>query len=315
MPLDPQAGEFLDKLKRSRAPLMHQLSVEEARGLVVPLRVPREPDVTVANRVIPGPGGDLPLRIYTPQQAGSAPSPVVVYFHGGGWVVGSIASHDALCRRMCSRSGCVFLSVDYRLAPEHKYPAAVDDAYAATAWAAAHAVELGGDPGKMAVAGDSAGGNLAAAVCLKARDQQGPAISAQVLIYPITDYLPDFKSYRTNGRDYFLTTDSVVWFWDHYLGSKLQATEVLASPLREEDLTGLPTALVLVAEFDPLLDEGLAYADRLEQAGVQVECFVADGQIHGFLRRLDLFERARTMTDELAAAMQRVLRDASAMRR
>jgi len=135
MPLDPQAREFLDKLERSRAPQMHQLTPEEARGLVVPLRVPREADVTVANRAIEGPGGVLPIRIYTPQQGAAGPRPIVLYFHGGGWVVGSIASHDALCRRLCSRSGCIFISVDYRLAPEHKYPAAVEDAYAATAWA------------------------------------------------------------------------------------------------------------------------------------------------------------------------------------
>ncbi len=309
MPLDPQARDFLDKLERSRAPQMHQLSPEEARSLVVPLRVPREPDVTIANRTIPGPASELPIRIYTPQQGDAGPRPVVVYFHGGGWVVGSIASHDALCRRLCSRSGCIFISVDYRLAPEHKYPAAVDDAFAATQWAAAHAAELGGDPARIAVAGDSAGGNLAAAVCLKARDQHGPAIAAQVLIYPITDYLPDFESYETNGSDYFLTNESIVWFWDHYLASKIQATEVLASPLREENFAGLPTALVLVAEFDPLRDEGLAYADRLEQAGVKVERFMADGQIHGFLRRLDLFDRAGTMADDLGAALRRVLRN------
>jgi acetyl esterase len=307
MPLDPQARDFLDKLERSRAPQMHQLSVEEARGLVVPLRVPREPDVTVANRTIPGPAGELPVRIYSPQQETAGPRPVVVYFHGGGWVVGSISSHDALCRRLCSRSGCIFISVDYRLAPEHKYPAAVDDAFAATQWAADHAAELGGVPARIAVAGDSAGGNLAAAVCLKAKDDGGPAIALQVLIYPITDYLPDFESYRTNGRDYFLTNESIVWFWDHYLASKLQATEVLASPLRAEDLTGLPAALVLVAEFDPLRDEGVVYADRLEEAGVHVERFMADGQIHGFLRRIDLFDSANTMCDELGAALRRVL--------
>jgi len=159
----------------------------------------------------------------------------------------------------------------------------------------------------VGVAGDSAGGNLAAVVCLKARAEQGPAIAAQILIYPITDYLPDFESYRTNGRDYFLTHDSMVWFWEHYLASQEQGTEVLASPLREKDLAGLPPALVLVAEFDPLLDEGLAYADRLEQAGVHVERFVGDGQIHGFLRRLDLFDRAAAMCDELGGAMARVL--------
>ncbi|MBL8851551.1 MAG: alpha/beta hydrolase [Planctomycetaceae bacterium] len=307
MPLDPQAREFLEKLERANAPQMHSLSVEDARALVVKLRMPREPGVEVSNRVIPGPGGDLPIRIYAPDGSQAAPLPVVLYFHGGGWVVGSISSHDALCRRLCSRSGCILISVEYRLAPEHKYPAAVDDAFAATAWAAANAAEIGGDPQRIAVAGDSAGGNLAAAVCLLARDRREPQIAAQLLIYPITDYLPDLESYRRNGRDYFLTNDSMAWFWNHYLASPDQGAEVSASPLRAANLSGLPAALVVVAEFDPLLDEGLAYADRLKQSGVHVETFFADGQIHGFLRRLDLFDRANTLCEELGAALSRVL--------
>lgn len=318
MPLDPQARDFLDKLQRARAPEMHQLSPEDARALVVPLRVEREPLANVENRTIPGPAGPLPVRIYHPLRADDTqpgPLPVVVYYHGGGWVVGSIASHDALCRRLCSRSGCIVISVEYRLAPEHKCPAAVDDAFAAVAWAAAHASELGGDPNRIAVAGDSAGGNLAAAVCHLAQQHRGPAIAAQLLIYPIVDYFPDTESYRRNGVGYFLTADSMAWFWQHYLQSVEQAAEITVSPLRAADLSGQPPALVMVAEFDPLRDEGLAYADRLEQAGVRVERFFADGQIHGFLRRLDLFDRARTMCDELASALHRVLVDASAMRR
>lgn len=307
MPLDPQARDFLDKLERSRAPKMHELSPEDARALVVPLRVPRDPSVTVENRTIPGPAGALPVRFYQPAEPHGA-LPVVVFFHGGGWVVGSIASHDAMCRRLCSQSRCVLLSVEYRLAPEHKYPAAVNDAFAATQWAANHGREIGGDPARIAVAGDSAGGNLAAAVCLMARDRGGPAIAAQVLIYPITDYMPDFESYHRNGRGYFLDTEAIVWFWRQYLANEAQADEVTASPLRTRDLSGLPTALVLIAEYDPLADEGVAYADRLEEAGVRVERFMADGQIHGFLRRLDVFDQAAAMCDKLAAAASRVLR-------
>ncbi|MFO1095852.1 MAG: alpha/beta hydrolase [Planctomycetaceae bacterium] len=306
MPLDPQARDFLDKLERSRAPQMHELSPEDARALVVPLRVPRDPSVKIENRTIPGPAGELPARIYRPTEQRAA-LPIVLYFHGGGWVVGSITSHDALCRRMCGQSGCIVLSVDYRLAPEHKYPAAVDDAFAATRWAAAHAQELGGDPGRIAVAGDSAGGNLAAAVCLLARERGGPPLAAQLLIYPITDYMPDFESYRRNGRGYFLEAEAIAWFWQHYLANATQAVEITASPLRATDLSGLPTALILVAEYDPLLDEGVAYADRLEQAGVRVERFMAHGQIHGFMRRLDVFDQAVAMCDELAVALRRVL--------
>lgn len=311
MPLDPQARAFLDKLQRAGAPRMHDLSPEDARALVMPLQMPRESMGRIGNRVIPGPAGAIPIRIYHPQRApadgGGDPPPVVVFFHGGGWVVGSISSHDALCRRLCNRSGCIVVSVEYRLAPEHKYPAAVEDAYAAAAWVSANAGEIDGDPTRIAVAGDSAGGNLAAAVCLKAQELRGPQIAAQVLIYPITDYLPDFDSYHRNGRDYFLTTESIAWFWEHYLENTEQGGEATASPLRAADLSGQPPAVVMVAEFDPLIDEGLAYADRLEQSGVRVERIVADGQIHGCLRRLDLFDRASSVCDELCAALRRVL--------
>jgi acetyl esterase len=310
MALDLQAVEFLDKLQRSRAPALHMLSPEDARALVVPLRMPREPVERIDNRMIDGPDVDLRLRIYHPHDAstgagGSSPQdgvsrPIVVYFHGGGWVVGSIASHDALCRRLCNQSACIVISVDYRLAPEHKFPAAVDDCLATTQWASDHAVELGGDPGRLAVAGDSAGGNLAAVVALLARERGGPAIARQVLIYPITDYMPDFDSYRRNGRDFFLTTETIAWFWEHYLGDPQQGGDWRASPIRAADLTGLPPALLLVAEFDPLYDEGIAYAERLESAGVAVSRVVCTGQLHGFIRRLDLFDSASIAIAQLS---------------
>lgn len=318
MPLDPQAREFLDKLQRSRAPSMHELSPDDARALVVPLRMPREELRSIENRTIPGPAGEIAARIYHPADADRNPVtsgnrvpadvesvpalslPVVVYFHGGGWVVGSIASHDALCRRLCNQAGCIIVSVEYRLAPEHKYPAALEDCFAATRWVAEHASELGGDPQRLVVSGDSAGGNLAAVVAIMARDQGGPQIARQVLIYPITDYMPEYDSYRRNGRDYFLTTESIAWFWEHYLESSAQGSEWQASPIRAADLSRLPPATVLVAEFDPLYDEGLAYADRLEAAGVPVRRIVSEGQIHGFIRRLDLFESASRAVQQLA---------------
>jgi acetyl esterase len=309
MPLDPQAREFLEKLERSRAPAMHTLSPEDARALVVPLRMPREPVARLENRVINGAAGELRIRIYHPQDAAITSvahqgRPVIVYFHGGGWVVGSIASHDGLCRRLCNQSSCIVISVDYRLAPEHKYPAAVDDCFAATQWVAEHAAELGGDSRRLAVAGDSAGGNLAAVVALLARDRGGPAIARQVLIYPITDYMPDSDSYRRKGRDYFLTTETIAWFWEQYLSDPDQGRDWRASPMWAADLRGLPPALVLVAEFDPLYDEGIAYADRLEAAGVPVSRIVCPGQIHGFIRRLDLFDSAARAAEQLSVDLR-----------
>jgi acetyl esterase len=348
MPLDPQCQAFLDKLARSHAPPMHTLPPEEARALVVPLLTPKERMARIENRCVPGPGGDIPIRIYHPlPQAGPlhrsdeevrrggddsptrpssphllipssysadphlvpAPSrPVVLFFHGGGWVLGSVASHDALCRRLSHESVCIVASVEYRLAPEHKYPAAVQDCLAATQWVGEHAAELGGDPARIAVVGDSAGGNLAAVVARLARDRGGPPLAFQVLIYPITDYLPGFKSYERNGTGYFLTTEDVRWFWRNYLNDPSEGRQPDAAPLRAEDLSALPPALVLVAEYDPLLDEGLAYADRLEAAGVPVERIVCDGMVHGFVRRLDAYDRARTVVRHLARSLRAALR-------
>ncbi len=349
MPLDPQCQAFLDKLNRSQAPPMHTLPPEEARALVVPLRMPREPVGRMEDRKVPGPACDIPIRLYyplpevetrheqdealerqteqdpvtrpssphllisssdstRPTLAPTASRPIVVFFHGGGWVLGSIASHDALCRRLCNQSACIVVSVEYRLAPEHKYPAAVDDAFAATQWVAAHASELGADPGRLAVVGDSAGANLAAVVALRARQRCGPKLACQVLIYPITDYLPDFESCRTNGDGYFLTTETVAWFWQLYLNDPSEGRHIEASPLRAEDVAGLPPAVVLVAEFDPLRDEGLAYADRLESAGVPVERILCEGMIHGFVRRLDTFDRAGHVVEKLARSLRAALK-------
>jgi acetyl esterase len=258
------------------------------------------------NRAVPqyfGSPGDHAIPAGSERQA----LPVVVFFHGGGWVLGSIASHDALCRRLCNSSGCLVMSVDYRLAPEHKFPAAVDDCFAATEWVAAHASELGGDSRRLAVGGDSAGGNLAAVVAILARDRGGPQLAYQMLLYPITDFMPDTESYRRNGSDYFLTTSTVAWFWNHYLNESSEGAHWTASPMRAASLSGLPPALVLVAEFDPLFDEGLRFAERLELAGVPVERMTCAGQIHGFLRRLDSFDQAVATANELGQTLRRVL--------
>ena len=313
MPLDPQAEEFLKKLASSHAPPMETLSVADARALAIPPRVPREPMGNIENRLLPGPAGGIPVRIYHPVGSSGAdetksPLPVVVFFHGGGWVIGSIGSYDAMCRRLCNESGCIFISVEYRLAPEHRFPAAVDDCFNATLWAAEHSGELGGDQQRIGVAGDSAGGNLAAVVSMLARDRGGPPIAHQLLIYPITDYMPDLDSYSRLGTGHFLTRATIAWFWELYLNDVSEADCPEVSPLRADNHTDLPPATVFVAEYDPLIDEGLAYADKLESANVPVERIVCPGQIHGFLRRLDTFDQARSSCTGLGQSLRRALR-------
>ncbi len=298
MPLTPEAQAYLDAFHATGTPL-HTVTPEKSRELVAPLKTKREPVSATRDIWIAGPAGELAARVYTPQVAEESDElfPTVIFFHGGGWVVGSIESHDALCRRLCNAAGAMVLSVDYRLAPEARYPAAAEDAYAATVWASKFIENFGGDPTRLIVCGDSAGGNLAASVALMARDRGGPAIAGQWLLYPITDHRFDTASYHENGEGYFLTTETMKWFWDHYLGDTGRGGEPYASPLRG-DLARLPPTVMLTAEYDPLRDEGLAYADRLEAAGVRVERVACEGQIHGFLRRVDLFPQAVTSAVE-----------------
>jgi acetyl esterase len=257
---------------------------------------------SVVDRRIPGPAGDIPVRVYTPN--GTAPFPLLVYFHGGGWVLGGIDTHDGTCRSLANGAGCVVVSVDYRLAPEHRYPAAAEDCCAATQWAAAHAAELGADARRVAVGGDSAGGNLAAVVALMARDRGGPALVLQLLIYPATDARFDTASYRDNADGYLLTAADMRWFWDHYLGDSGRGAEPYASPLRAADLSGLPPALVITAEFDPLRDEGEAYAKRLEDAGVASRLSRYDGMIHGFFGMGQMIDRANAAVGEACANLK-----------
>lgn len=228
------------------------------------------------------PGRNIAARFYVPENAGETP-PVVMYFHGGGWVLGSLDTHDGTCRELARASGAAVLSVDYRLAPEARYPAAAEDCYDACIWAEANADQLGIDASRMAVAGDSAGGNLAAAVSLMARDRGGPALRHQMLIYPVTDTNFETTSYVSNGGgEYFLSTGSMQWFWGHYLGETSPLDASLARVLHVEDLTGLPSATVITAQYDPLKDEGDAYAKRLTDAGIATDHQVAEGMIHGF---------------------------------
>jgi acetyl esterase len=279
------------------------MPVDEARRVIeegAPVMF-GEPDAvgSVVDRSLPGP---VPVRIYEPP--GSARDlPVLVYFHGGGWVYGSLDTHDGVCRALCARTPCIVVAVDYRLAPEHRFPAAVEDAWAATAWVAEHARSLGGDPDRIAVGGDSAGGNLAAVIALRARDR-GLELRHQLLVYPVTDSDFETASYVAKADGYGLTRSAMRWYWDHYMGPDGDPTDPEAAPLRAPDLAGVAPAFVLTAEYDPLCDEGEAYAARLEAAGVPVRLTRYDGLIHGFIRMPAIIDRTQGALDECAGALR-----------
>ncbi|MFP8878133.1 MAG: alpha/beta hydrolase, partial [Myxococcota bacterium] len=267
MPLDPQARFVLDQLEAVGMPDFANVDPETARNLTSAGIIPStEAVAAIDDRTIPGPDGEIPVRIYTPE--GTGPFAVLVFFHGGGWVICGLDSHDGICRTLANKVGCVVVSVDYRLAPEHPFPAAPEDCFAATTWVAANAASIGADPDRIAIGGDSAGGNLAAAVALMAREHGGPALCHQMLVYPVTNHSFDTPSYTDNAEGYLLSRNAMRWFWGHYLSSDADGDNPLASVLRVEDLSGLPPAHVVTAEFDPLRDEGEAYASRLRDAGV-----------------------------------------------
>jgi acetyl esterase len=248
-------------------------------------------------------GGEIVVRLYSPSGAG--PHPALVFYHGGGWVIGDLYTHDGLCRSLTNAAGCIVASVDYRLAPEAKYPVAAEDSYAALCWLVANAPRLGIDPRRVAVGGDSAGGNLSAVVALMARDRKGPALVYQALIYPVTNHDLDTPSYHENATGYVLTRETMRWFWRHYLERAEQGGEALASPLMAPSLAGLPSALVITAACDPLRDEGEAYAARLRDAGVPVTLTRYDGMFHGFLRMTKFLDKARAAVDEVAGSLRK----------
>lgn len=305
MTLDAEVQKWLQQQAAAGAPAWETLSAEEARRQMqasIATLGPMEPVARVADLTVEGPLGEIPLRVYDP--LGSGALPVIVFFHGGGWVVGGIDSHEGYCRQLAVSAQMTVVSVDYRLAPEHRYPAAAEDAYAATKWIAEHGDAVGADTSRLVVAGDSAGGNLAAVVALMARDRGGPPIKLQLLIYPIVDHNFDTDSYLRNMVGYHLTRDTMMWFWDQYVPEPTQRDEPYASPLRAADLAGLPPALVVTAEYDPLLDEGEAYARRLEAAGTQVQLKRYAGAIHGFVRRTNLWAHARQSVSDVAAMLR-----------
>lgn len=304
MPLDPQAQAFLDQMVAFGAQPLNTLSPEDARkafDLLAELsELKPEPVAKVEDRLIPGPVGQIPIRVYTPQ--GTEPFPVLIFFHGGGFVLGSIKIYEELCRALTNGADCIVVSVDYRVAPEHKFPAAVEDCYAATKWVAGNAKAIGGDPTHIAVGGDSAGGNLAAVVSLMARDQGTSPLVYQLLVYPTTSFALDTPSCQENADGYFLTRDDMVWFRNLYLRSNADRDDPYASPLQAQDLRGLPSALVITAEFDPLRDEGEAYAARLREADVAVVCTRYNGMIHGFLSMP--FDQGKKGRQEVVAALR-----------
>jgi acetyl esterase len=304
VPLDPQARALIDTMQAAGAPV-ETLTPEQARDASAQRRarmpVEAEPVADVHDRIIDGPGGPLTVRVYRPEAENILP--VVVFFHGGGWVMCDLDSHDGFCRTVTNAVGCVVVSVDYRRAPEHPYPAAAEDAYAATAWVAANAAGLGVDPHRLVVMGDSAGGNLAAAVTLLARDRGGPAIALQSLLYPVTDRDFETSSYQEFGVNHFLTTAAMKWYWKHYLADSADP-DGAAAPLRATDLTGLPPAHVVTAECDPLRDEGMAYAQRLAESGVPTRAKSYEGGFHGFLTLPPLLEVTRLATAEVCGVLR-----------
>jgi len=305
VPLDPQMQAVRDQRERDHVPPLYAMSLADARAadLASILQSGGEPEPVyeVADLTISGPGGDLPLRLYRP--SGERPLPTLLYFFGGGWVLGTIDTADGVSRSLANSSGALVAVVGYRLAPEYPFPAGVQDCYAAVRWVAEHADEIGADPARLAVGGDSAGGNLAAAVALRARDD-GPALAGQLLVYPNTDQLADDQSMRAANDPFLFNRHSVAWYRQHYLAHPGDAADPLASPLRAESLAGLPPALVITAEYDPLRDQGEAYARRLAENGVQVDLSRYPGMAHGFFTMAGAVDASRAAIAQAASRLR-----------
>lgn len=300
--LDPEVAAYL-KHVRSRPPV-HLLSIEELRRDIDKLRdaYPPKPVGKVENTEIPGPGGKIPVRIYTPK--GNGPFPLVVFYHGGGWCIGSLDSHDSLCAELTNRIPAIVFSVGYRLAPEHAFPAAVDDCYAALKYAAKNSARLNAKINYLAVMGDSAGATLAAAVSLKSKEEPGPHIDLQILAYPATNLSStDSESYRLFGKGYDLDKEEIEMFRTHYMPDKKGWTNPCASPALAKDLKGMPPALIITAEFDPLRDDGKEFAERLKKSGVPVKHSLYKGVIHGFLSFVT-FSTAQAAFNEIRDAFK-----------
>jgi acetyl esterase len=303
--LHPQAKALLELIEKNGLPPTHTLAPDAARSYYRERRAYTQPAPPEMASVAAANADGTPLRVYRPLGSRADERlPVLVYFHGGGWVIGDLDTHDVLCRELATHAGCAVAAVDYRLAPEHRFPAAADDAIAATRWVRDHAGALALDPSRLAVGGDSAGGNLATVVALAARDAGDPPLAFQLLIYPATDMRRLTESHRTNGQGYLLTSDTIEYFTNHYL-DPAHYTDWRASPLLREDLAKLPPALVLTAGYDPLRDEGLAYADRLTAAGNVATQVCFDRQIHGFITMGRVIDEANAAVRVCAAELRK----------
>ncbi|HVF87646.1 MAG TPA: alpha/beta hydrolase [Pyrinomonadaceae bacterium] len=330
MPIDSDAQAVLDQFAKFKVPPIESMSPENARNAptlknaveemtaesvtarTATIAKPMPPPVgAITHQLIPGKGGDILARVFTPD--GDGPFPVLVYFHGGGWVIADLDVYEAACRTLCNEVEAVVVSVAYRQAPEHKYPAAVEDAYAATQWVIENARQLNGDPSRVAVAGESAGGNLAAVVCLKARAEGGRMPVAQLLVYPVTDARMNTASYQENANAKPLNAAMMGWFWKHYLENESQGREPYASPMMARDLAGLPPAIVITAESDPLRDEGEAYAKRLADAGVSVKSRRFDGVMHEFFGLAGVVDKATEAVTEATEGLNRVFKASSSV--
>ena len=306
--LHPQARALIDLMAERGVPPTHTLSPTDARNFYRERRTFTQPDAPQVAEVRDVMAGSIPLRLYRPAgSTGGAALPVLVYYHGGGWVIGDLDTHDVLCRALCNGADCAVVAVDYRLAPEHRFPAAFDDALAATRWVRANAASLGVDADRLAVGGDSAGGNLAAVVAIAARDAGDLPIAFQLLVYPATDMRRGHASHVTNGDGYVLTRDTIAYFHDHYIADPAHDLDWRASPLLHADLKGLPPSLLITAGYDPLRDEGLDYARALTAAGNRVSYVCFERQIHGFITMGRVLDEANTAValcgNELRRAM------------
>jgi acetyl esterase len=304
--LDPQVVAMRAQRQADDIPQLYTQTLAEARAAdlasIQAAGGAVEPVHQVIDQQVPGPAGDLPVRIYRP--AGPGPFPTLVYFFGGGWTLGSIDTADGICRLLANAVPCQVITVGYRLAPEHPFPAAVQDCCQATQWIAGHAAELQVDPDRLAVGGDSAGGNLAAVTALLARDT-GPALVAQLLVYPNTLYCSETASMRAGDDPYLFNRTSVDWYWGHYLTDPVDGADPSASPLLAADHSGLPPALVITAEFDPLRDEGELYAAKLSAAGVPTRLSRYDGMVHGFFAMSGVLDGGRRAIGEAADFLRR----------
>jgi acetyl esterase len=305
MPLHPTLQMMTDNSRAAGRGGLRDGTLEEARAGYDAIAAAggELPELAnVEDRTIPGPAGEIPIRVYTPK--GDGPFPILVWYHGGGFTIGSLDSHDPICRQLCDQAGALDVSVDYRLAPEHRFPAAVEDSFAALQWVGEHGAELGGDPSRIAVAGDSAGGNLSTVVSILARDAGGPAVCFQALIYPTTDARADYPSVRDNGDNAFLSHDTMLWFYEHYHGDAENKLDWRASPILAEDLSNLPPALIVTAEYDTLRDEGEAYGEALREAGNSVTTRRYEGMTHVFVQLAGLLEEGRQAITEVASALR-----------